>query len=112
MAAFTYTQTDALLGTLTNGLKIVQSVVTVTNNGATTATTIYPGGVNLRGGTGTAATGDTLGGGLNQIIAWCPSWRSIIPGQVKFAATGKNGISVTPAATLEGMTFAILAVGV
>jgi hypothetical protein len=111
MAVFTYTQTDALLGTLTNGRKIVQSVFTVTSAG-TTATTVYPGGANLKGGTGVAATGGTLGGGLNHIIAWCPSWRSIVSGQVKFAASGKNGITVTPAATIDGLTFAILAVGV
>jgi hypothetical protein len=39
MAVFTYTQSDVVLGKLTNGNKIVHTILTITNNG-TDATTI------------------------------------------------------------------------
>jgi len=77
---------------LSNGRKIVLSTVTATDE-QTGETIIYPGG------------------DLQQIIAWMPSWLTG-PAQVKFAASGKNGIAVTPAATIAGLTFQILAVGV
>ena len=40
MAAFTWTQTDKVLGTLTNGMKVVETVVSITSAGATTDTAI------------------------------------------------------------------------
>ena len=43
MVAFNYTQTDVVLGRLTNGRKLVHTTVTVTDNGATiTPITIKP----------------------------------------------------------------------
>jgi len=103
MAVFTYTQTDALLGTLSNGRKIVQSVFTVADT-ETDSTTVYPGGSNGRG----------TGGALSQIIAFIPSWRSAAADvQVKFSLSStKGGIDVDPAVSLIGEIFEILAVGV
>ena len=40
MAGFTSTQTDTVIGTLTNGMKIISTLVTVTSVGATTGTPI------------------------------------------------------------------------
>ena len=104
MAVFTYTQIDALLGTLSNGFKIVQSVVTVTSVD-TDATVIYPGG----------STNSTTGGALSKVIAFVPSFRTAwTNAQVKFSLSSSTpgGITVDPAASLNAKIFEILAVGV
>jgi hypothetical protein len=41
MAAFTFTQTDEVIGTLDSGMKIVSTTITFTSAGESTATTVY-----------------------------------------------------------------------
>jgi len=95
MAAFTWTQTDTVLGTLTNGMKVVETVVTVTSIGATTATaiTIKP---------------------LRKVIKFIAGSKTIATGGIMaYAAhaTLLNKINMTPAASANTDVFTIISFG-
>lgn len=84
MAAFTFTQTDYVIGTLTNGMKVVSTTVTFTSTGATTATPVTVKPLRkiihfLPAGTKTTGSGG--------IVAWALS------------TTTQNIINGTPAAS-------------
>lgn len=97
MAAFTYTQTDTVLGTLTNGRKIVSTVVTVTSVDATTSTpiTIKPLDRIIK-----FIAGPQLNSAPAGIMAWVAD------------ATYPNIIGATPAASANADTFEIISVGI
>lgn len=83
MAAFTFTQTDNVIGTLTNGMKVVSTTVTFTSAG-TGATTVYVKPLQrivgfLSGGHKTIVVGTFLA--------------------ITAHATIPNAISITPTAT-------------
>lgn len=93
MAAFNYTQTETLLGNLTNGRKIVMVEIAITDNGlvATQITSKY----------------------LQRIIAWTLGLAvPLLPTFVCADGTNLNQVSVTPSADATGVTLQILAVGV
>lgn len=95
MAAFTFTQTDKVLGTLTNGMKLVETLVTITSVGATTATpiTIKP---LRRVQTFIAASKTITAGG---IVEWAAD------------ATVLNVINATPAASANTDVFVVYSFG-
>jgi hypothetical protein len=93
MVVFTYTQTDTILGKLTNGRKIVLTTVTVTNGGLDLTTiTVKP---------------------LTRIIKWVFGLRH--PHDVDFdtadGATYANTVSINPTADATGCVLEILSVG-
>lgn len=95
MAAFTSTQTDKVLGTLTNGMKLVETVVTVTSAGATTATpiTISP---------------------LKRVIKFIAASKTIATGGIMAwaaHATLLNAVNATPAASADTDIFVIYSFG-
>jgi hypothetical protein len=96
MVAFAHSETHTVLGTLTNGLKIVSTVMTVTNTESTTATpiTISPLTriIKFIAGTQTVTTGGIMG------------W--VISG------TYPNIINATPAGSAHDDIFEIVSIGI
>jgi hypothetical protein len=95
MAAFTFTQTDKVIGTLTNGMKVVETVVTVTSVGATTATPVYikP---------------------LQRVVRFIAATREVTAGGIMKWAAGTtllNTVEGTPAASANGDIFTIISFG-
>ena len=93
MATFTSTQTDTVMGKLTNGRKLVLTVVTIADAGVEATTiTVKP---------------------LTKIIAWVPGWRNSDAKDFIFADQGtiRNQITVTPSADATDAVLEILSVG-
>ena len=93
MAAFTFTQVDKVIGTLTNGMKMVSTVVTVTSAGATTATPVYikP---------------------LKRVITFIAGTRTVTAGGIMaWAAGGLNTVRGNPAASANADVFQIISFG-
>lgn len=93
MVVFTYTQTDTILGNLTNGRKIILTTVTVTNGGLDlTVITVKP---------------------LRRILSWVIGLRS--PLAVDFdtlaGAALLNTVSINPTGDATGAVLEILSVG-
>jgi hypothetical protein len=94
MVAMTFTQTDTVLGKLTNGRKLVLTVVTVTNGG-------------LEAGTVTVKP-------LKSIVKWVVGLRKPLAFDYYAADQGtiQNRISITPSGDSTGAVLEILSVGV
>lgn len=93
MAAFTFTQTDVVLGKLTNGKKLVHTTITVTNGGLTiTPVTINP---------------------LNRVIEWTIGLAKPLTDTFVCAdhATQLNAINITPSGDATGDVIQIFSVG-
>jgi hypothetical protein len=95
MAVFTFTQTDKVLGTLTNGMKLVETVVLITSADNGTATPIYikP---------------------LHRVVKFIATTRDLVAVDIMAWAAGTtilNTIEGTPAASLDANVYTILSFG-
>ena len=96
MVVFAHTDAHTILGKLTNGRKIVSTLVTVTdaNNGTATSITISP---------------------LVRVVKFmaAPQLNGAPAGIIGWTATGTNNIIIgTPAASANGDVFEIISIGI
>jgi hypothetical protein len=92
MAAFTYTQTDTILGKLTNGRKIVLSSIAIADAGTVQTITIKP---------------------LKQVIAWTVGLKKVGTLDIDTAAVANsmNTVTIDPNGDGTGMVVDIISVG-